>query len=127
MGQIEILRRGGMLNLPFGSKGGIEPTHRAGEGIGRRQVTGVDVKNTAVIPGWKKQNWQLRQIFNAIPNRYHPTTNPTGNRMLLLYRPGARLPGSGHEFAPRIASGELRLVAIRQYVFAPPDTAGQLK
>src|SRR4051812_14972072 len=37
-----------MLNLPFRSKGGIEPAHARGEGIGRRHLAGVDVKNAAI-------------------------------------------------------------------------------
>jgi hypothetical protein len=86
-----------------------------------------DVKNTAKIPDWNKQNNQMRQIFNAIPNRFHPTTNPTGNPMRIFYRPGIKLPGSKHMMAPEINSGELRLVESTQFVIAPPDTAGQIK
>jgi hypothetical protein len=85
-----------------------------------------DVKNTGRIPGMGAQKGQLQKILNAIPNRYDPQTNPTGNRMTIFYRPGVALPGARHSMAPHLASGAIQLVETTQYVFAPPETAGQL-
>ncbi len=78
-----------------------------------------DVKNTATIPGFNKQNGQLRNIFNNIPNRFHPVNNPGGNRMSIFFRPGTRLPGTRHSMAAQLASGEIILLETLQFVLVP--------
>jgi RHS repeat-associated protein len=76
-----------------------------------------DVKNTAAIPGLNKQHGQLRNIFNSIPNRFHPVNNPGGNRMSIFHRPGIQLPGTRHSMATQLASGEIVLTETLQFVF----------
>ncbi|MFD1881194.1 hypothetical protein [Paracoccus pacificus] len=112
--------------------GGAEPDYFGDNLPWAKEVYG-DSKNTAKIPNWDSQPskasgiGQLQQIYDAIPNRFDQTTNPTGNKMTLYYRPGVSLPGPRHGLAPQIADGSLLLEPLTQYVFAPPDVAGSIK
>lgn len=116
------------LKLP----GGAEPDLFGDNLPWAKQVYG-DAKNTAKVPNWDDQPsvasgiGQLRQIYDAIPNRFNQTTNPTGNKMTLYIRPGVSRPGKQHGLWPEIDNKSLQIETLKQFVFAPPDTAGSIK
>lgn len=100
-----------------------------GDALPWREPVHGDVKNTAAIPSMNAQPsvsgvGQLRQIYDAIPNRHHPQNNPNGNRMTLFYRPGAPTPKlPSHSMWSALSDGSLQLKPISQFVMAPWSAA----
>jgi hypothetical protein len=97
-----------------------------GDALPWRDPVYGDVKNTAKIPSLGKQpskasdEGQLKQIYDAIPNRFNPQTQPNGNRMTLFYRPGVPTPTRpNHSMWAGLSDGSIQLVPIQQFVLAP--------
>jgi RHS repeat-associated protein len=105
--------------------GGAEPD-LWGDALPWRKPVYGDSKNTAAIPALGKQpskasdQGQLKQIYDAIPNRYNQQTQPNGNRMTVFYRPGVPTPSRpNHSMWSGLQNGTIRLVPIEQFVLAP--------